>query len=60
MTPIPGLHASAPHPLPFDTSIVVRAFLLERGDGNLLVYGARPWRRTDGRSWNGEASGAST
>jgi hypothetical protein len=39
-TPIPGLHASAPHPLPFDTSIVVRAFLLERGDGNLLVYSA--------------------
>ena len=39
-TPIPGLHASAPHPLPFASSIVVRAFLLERGDGNLLVYSA--------------------
>jgi glyoxylase-like metal-dependent hydrolase (beta-lactamase superfamily II) len=39
-TPLPGLHASAPHPLPFDPSIVVRAFLLERGDGNLLVYSA--------------------
>jgi glyoxylase-like metal-dependent hydrolase (beta-lactamase superfamily II) len=37
---IPGLHASAPQPLPFDPSIHARAFLLEREAGNVLVYSA--------------------
>jgi len=39
-TVIPGLHASAPHPLPFARSLLVRSFLLEREAGNLIVYGA--------------------
>jgi glyoxylase-like metal-dependent hydrolase (beta-lactamase superfamily II) len=34
------LHASAPQPLPFAPSLVVRSYLLERAGGNLLVYGA--------------------
>src|SRR6266516_1584624 len=37
-TPIEGLHASAPAPLPFAPSLHVRAFLLRRDPGNLLVY----------------------
>ena len=35
---LPGLHASTPQPLSFDSSIASRAFLLEREAGNLLVY----------------------
>ena len=35
---IPGIHASAPQPLPFAPSLEVRAFVLERDLGNLLVY----------------------
>jgi glyoxylase-like metal-dependent hydrolase (beta-lactamase superfamily II) len=37
-TLIPGLHASTPQPLPFDETLVARAFLLEREAGNLLIY----------------------
>jgi glyoxylase-like metal-dependent hydrolase (beta-lactamase superfamily II) len=37
-TQIPGLHASAPQPLPFAPSLHARAFVLERDEGNLLVY----------------------
>lgn len=37
-TVFPGLHASAPEPLPFAPSLVVRAYLLERDEGNLLIY----------------------
>jgi Metallo-beta-lactamase superfamily len=37
-TPVPGLHASAPQALPFAPSLHVRAFLLEREQGNLLLY----------------------
>jgi glyoxylase-like metal-dependent hydrolase (beta-lactamase superfamily II) len=37
---IPGLHASAPEPLPFAPQEEMRAFLLQRDDGNLLVYSA--------------------
>lgn len=33
-----GLYASSPEPLPFDTSLEIRAFLLRRASGNLLVY----------------------
>jgi glyoxylase-like metal-dependent hydrolase (beta-lactamase superfamily II) len=39
-TAIPGLYASAPHPLPFAPSLHIRAFLLRRDPGNLLVYAA--------------------
>jgi glyoxylase-like metal-dependent hydrolase (beta-lactamase superfamily II) len=37
-TVVPGLYASAPEPLPFDPSLEIRAFLLQRDRGNLLVY----------------------
>ena len=35
---IPRLHASSPQPLPFAPSLHIRAFLLERAQGNVLVY----------------------
>jgi glyoxylase-like metal-dependent hydrolase (beta-lactamase superfamily II) len=35
---IPHLYASAPEPLPFARDLVIRAFVLERAGGNLLVY----------------------
>jgi len=35
---VPGLHASTPEPLPFAPSLQIRAFLLERDRGNLLIY----------------------
>ena len=35
---IPRLFATAPQPLSFAPSVGVRSFLLERGEGNLLVY----------------------
>lgn len=35
---IPGLHASAPEPLSFAPGAHIRAFLLRRPQGNLLVY----------------------
>jgi hypothetical protein len=38
-TVLPGLHASAPQALSFAQSLHVRAFLLQREQGNLLVYG---------------------
>jgi hypothetical protein len=34
----PGLHASSPEPLPFAPSLDIRAFLLRRDRGNVLVY----------------------
>lgn len=37
-TQVPGLHASTPQPLPFAPSLDIRAFLLRRERGNLLVY----------------------
>jgi Metallo-beta-lactamase superfamily len=37
-TVISGLHATTPEPLSFAPSIEVRAFLLEREAGNILVY----------------------
>ncbi len=39
-TLIPGLHASPAEPLPFAPSLDIRAFLLTREAGNLLVYNA--------------------
>ena len=35
---IPHLYASRPQALPFDSSLAIRAFLLRRAAGNLLVY----------------------
>jgi glyoxylase-like metal-dependent hydrolase (beta-lactamase superfamily II) len=35
---IAGLHPTTPQPLPFAPTSLVRAFLLERGAGNLLIY----------------------
>jgi glyoxylase-like metal-dependent hydrolase (beta-lactamase superfamily II) len=37
-TVIPGLHATSPQPLPFAPTLEVRAFLLEREQGNVLLY----------------------
>jgi glyoxylase-like metal-dependent hydrolase (beta-lactamase superfamily II) len=37
-TPIERLYASTPEPLPFAPALHIRAFLLQRGAGNLLVY----------------------
>ena len=34
------LHASHPQPLPFAPSLLIRAYLLEREEGNLLIYGS--------------------
>lgn len=39
-TPIDGLYASAPEPLPFAPALHVRAFLARRELGNVLVYSA--------------------
>ncbi len=44
-TPLPRLHSTAPEPLPFASSLFMRAFVLERDHGNLLVYAA-PTLRT--------------
>ncbi len=37
-TVIPGLYPSAPEPLGFGPSLEIRAFLLQREQGNLLIY----------------------
>lgn len=37
-TILPRLHASAPEPLGFGPALEIRAFLLERKQGNLLIY----------------------
>ncbi len=39
-TGLEGLYASTPEPLPFAPSLDIRAFLLRRDRGNLLVYSA--------------------
>jgi glyoxylase-like metal-dependent hydrolase (beta-lactamase superfamily II) len=39
-TPVRGLHASAPEPLPFAPALHIRAFLLRRDEGNVLIYSA--------------------
>jgi glyoxylase-like metal-dependent hydrolase (beta-lactamase superfamily II) len=38
---IPGLHASTPEPLPFAPALHIRAFLLERDRGNVLLYSVK-------------------
>jgi hypothetical protein len=35
---LPGLHATPPEPLPFAPTLRIRAFLLERDAGSLLIY----------------------
>ena len=37
-SPLPGLYASSPEPLPFARSLHIRAFLLRRERGNVLLY----------------------
>jgi len=37
-TIVPGLHASKSKPLGFGPQLEIRAFLLQRGDGNILIY----------------------
>jgi hypothetical protein len=44
-TVIPGLHASAPERLPFGRGLDIRAYLLEREAGNLLLYRSDTLRR---------------
>jgi glyoxylase-like metal-dependent hydrolase (beta-lactamase superfamily II) len=44
-TVIPGLHASAPERLPFGRALDIRAYLLEREAGNLLLYRSDTLRR---------------
>ncbi len=44
-TVIPGLYASAPEPLGFGPSLEIRAFLLRRDRGNLLLYRANTLER---------------
>ena len=39
-SPLRGLYAAPPEPLPFAPSLHVRAFLLRRAAGNVLIYGA--------------------
>lgn len=39
-TQIEGLHASSPQPLPFAPELHIRAFLLRRSRGNVLIYSA--------------------
>ena len=37
-SPVEGLYASSPEPLPFAPSLHIRSFLLRRARGNLLIY----------------------
>jgi hypothetical protein len=46
-TAVPGLYASAPEPLPFAPSLDIRAFLLRRDQGNVLIYSV-PGLESDG------------
>jgi glyoxylase-like metal-dependent hydrolase (beta-lactamase superfamily II) len=47
---IPGLKASAPQRLPFAPSLEIRAFVLERERGNLLVYSTETLDDSEGVS----------
>ena len=59
-TVIPGLHASAPERLSFAASLEIRAFLLTREQGNLLVYSVGTPRPKRKRSRTSAASRATT
>jgi glyoxylase-like metal-dependent hydrolase (beta-lactamase superfamily II) len=50
LTAIPGLVATAPEPLPFAPALHVRAFLLRRTRGDVLVYAAPAIAGLDGVS----------
>ena len=39
-TPLRGLYASPPAPLPFAPTLHIRSFLLRRDAGNVLIYGS--------------------
>ena len=45
---VEGLHSSAPAQMPFGRDLAMRAYLLERATGNLLIYGAPGTRELDG------------
>jgi hypothetical protein len=44
-TVIRGLHAPSPEAVPFGPLLEIRAFLLEREQGNLLLYRAATLRK---------------
>jgi glyoxylase-like metal-dependent hydrolase (beta-lactamase superfamily II) len=44
ITSIRGLYATSPEPLPFAPSLHIRAFLLQRKAGNLLIYSTKGLR----------------
>jgi hypothetical protein len=44
---VPALYASAPEAVPFGPSLEIRAFLLQRERGNLLVYRAETLKRDE-------------
>lgn len=46
-TVVPGLYASAPERLPFGRALDIRAYLLEREAGNLLIYRSDTLRREE-------------
>jgi glyoxylase-like metal-dependent hydrolase (beta-lactamase superfamily II) len=50
LTSLPGLDASAPEPLPFAPDLHVRAFVLRRVRGDVLVYAAPAMRELGGVS----------
>ena len=50
LTALPGLDTTAPHPLPFAPNLHVRAFVLRRARGDVLVYAAPGMRELDGVS----------
>jgi len=59
-TGVRGLLPSSPERLPFAPSLHIRAFLLEREKGNLLIYSTAGWRATPRRSITPAASHGST
>ena len=59
-TVIPALYASEPEAVPFGPSLEIRAFLLEREQGNLLIYRADTCGARRKRSGSWAESRAST
>jgi glyoxylase-like metal-dependent hydrolase (beta-lactamase superfamily II) len=52
---IPHLYASPPEPLPFGRDLVIRAFVIERAGGDLLVYSTPTVRADVWRQYLGHA-----
>lgn len=50
-----GLHVTPSAPLPFLSGVVVRAFVLERSQGNIILYNdlALQTRRAASSNWGG-------